>query len=93
MRMTSILSASVPAGLPKQDLSTDTLNNVLGFIFLLAGAVAFLVVMFGAFKYIISKGDPNAIKSAKETILYALVGLIVSIFGYSIVVFVLGGLQ
>ena len=38
----------------------------------------------------ISQGDPAKIKQAKDTILYALVGLVVSIFAVAIVGFVVG---
>jgi len=89
----TLLSLTSPDNIPKQEISTTGLNDILRLVFVLAGALAFLIIMFGAFKYIISRGDSAAIKSAKDTILYAAVGLLVCIFGYSIVVFVLAKLQ
>jgi len=86
-------SLSVPENIPQQELSTTTMNDILRLVFLLAGALSLLIMMYGGFKYIISRGDAAAIKSAKETIIYAAVGLLICIFGYSMVIFVLARLQ
>ena len=58
------------------------------FIFII-GAVAVLMIIISGMKYVMSNGDQSQISSAKNTILYAIVGLIVALMSYAIVNFVL----
>jgi hypothetical protein len=46
------------------------------------------MIIYGGFRYVISRGDAAHIKAAKETILYAVVGVVVSIVAFAIVSFV-----
>ncbi|MBU4381168.1 hypothetical protein L6255_03205, partial [Candidatus Parcubacteria bacterium] len=54
----------------------DILSLVLG----IAGGIAFLLLLAGAFGYITSSGSPDAVMGAKSTITAALTGLAVIIF-------------
>ncbi|MEP6710462.1 MAG: MMCAP2_0565 family pilin-like conjugal transfer protein [Candidatus Saccharibacteria bacterium] len=54
------------------------------------GIIAVIVIVVGGIKFVTSDGDPGKIKSARETILYAVVGLVVAILAYAIVQFVIG---
>ena len=63
-----------------------TVVNVLLFVL---GAVAVIMIVIGGIKYTTSGGDANGIKSAKDTILYSVVGLIVAMMAYAIVNFVI----
>jgi len=65
--------------------ATKTIVNVLLFIL---GAVAVVMIVIGGIRYSISQGDSGAITSAKNTILYAVIGLVVAILAYAIVNFV-----
>lgn len=56
------------------------------------GAVSVIVIMIGGLKYVLANGDSNAVSSAKNTILYALVGLVVALFAQVLVSFVLSKL-
>lgn len=57
------------------------LNSVIGFL----GVVAVIFVVKGGFTYMTSNGDPGKLKSAKDTILYACIGLIVCALSFAIV--------
>lgn len=59
---------------------------------LLTGAISIIMIMVGGFRYIVSGGDGTAIKAAKDTILYAVVGLLVAVFAQTIITFVLSNL-
>ena len=52
------------------------------------GVVAVIMLVIGGFKYVTSNGDSNQIHSAKNTILYAVIGLAVAILGQVIVTYV-----
>ncbi|CAN5400144.1 hypothetical protein BH10PAT3_BH10PAT3_5500 [soil metagenome] len=74
--------------IPTTSAGSDTVNHALQIFFAIAGAVAMLIIAIGAFKYVLSRGDANSIKNSKDTILYAVIGLIVTITAYGIVTFV-----
>ena len=79
--------------LPGCDLSQDGGNGlelILGTVFQITGAVAVLFILIGAFRYVVSGGNPQSTKQAWETILYAMIGLIISIAAFGIVTFVSG---
>jgi hypothetical protein len=63
-----------------------TIINIFSWI---VGVVAVIMVIFGGFRYITSGGDSNKVSSAKNTILYALIGLIIVALAQAIVIFVL----
>lgn len=79
-------------GVPQTGLTSGSVDSVLETVFLLAGAVAVLVITIAGLFYVISLGNPQATKKAKDTILYALIGLGISVFAYTIVRFVIGQL-
>jgi cytochrome bd-type quinol oxidase subunit 2 len=60
--------------------------NVLSVI---VGVVAVIMIIFGGFRYITSAGNPEGAKSARSTILYAIIGLVVVALAQLIVHFVL----
>lgn len=66
-----------------------TLRQVINIIIFIVGAVSVLMVVIGGFRYAVSGGDQSSITSAKNTILYAIVGVIVAFASFAIVNFVL----
>lgn len=56
-----------------------------------AGALAVIFLIIGGLKYVLSAGEPAKLSSAKQTILYAIVGLIIAITAAAIVNFVIKG--
>lgn len=77
---------------PKGDLGQPAISTGLQIAFMLAGAIAVIIVIIAGFQYVISQGNPQSTAKAKDTIIYALVGLVVCATGYGIVTFVLGRL-
>ena len=78
--------------IPDPDLSESNLQNAIGFFFIIAGIIAVIMIFIGGYQYVISLGDPQKTKKAKDTILYAVIGLGIAIAGSAIVNFVLGSL-
>lgn len=62
-----------------------TIVNVLLFI---VGAIAVIMIIIGGITYAVSAGDSGQITKAKNTILYAVIGLIVAFLAFAIVNFV-----
>jgi hypothetical protein len=64
-----------------------TLSNVMLFV---VGAISVVMVIIGGLRYVISGGNNTNVTAAKNTILYAVVGLVISIMAYAIVNFIIG---
>ena len=88
----TIEDANNKIDIPRTPLDAGALQHGLQIFFGIAGGVALLMITIAALRYTISRGDPNAIKSSKESIIYALVGLVVCMTGYGFVTFVLNKL-
>lgn len=78
--------------LPDVDADQGAVSDILAVVFTIIGALSLLFFVAGGFRYITSQGDPSEISKAKNTLIYSLVGLLVSIFAVAIVTFVLGRL-
>jgi hypothetical protein len=65
------------------------IQTVVNILLFLLGAVAVVMIVIGGIKYTTSNGDSSSVTSAKNTILYAVVGLVVAIMAYAIVNFVI----
>lgn len=65
------------------------IKEIVNTLLFLVGAIAVIVIVIGGLKYVTSDGDAGKIKSAKDTILYAVVGIIIAILAYAIVNFVI----
>lgn len=79
--------------IPQPDLTSSTTDNVLRVVFGVAGGVAMIMIVIGGFKYITSLGNAQNVAKAKDTILYAVIGLVVVILAYAIVTFVIRGVS
>lgn len=86
-----IMSAVIDTGpLPKPTADSDRLQVALSTFFVILGAISLLVITIAGFRYTISHGDPRLITQSKNAILYAVIGLAVSISAFAIVNFVVG---
>lgn len=75
--------------LPNNPLGQSNLQSALQLVFGLAGAIAFIIVVLGGLKYALSQGNPQETAKAKDTILYAVIGLVICVMAFSIVRFVI----
>lgn len=67
----------------------SVMNNILNAFVYVIGAIAVIMMVVGAFRFVTSSGDSAAITSAKNTILYSVIGLIVAAMASAIINFVL----
>ena len=66
-----------------------TITNVMLFT---VGAISVIMVVIGGLRYVISGGNSTNITTAKNTILYAVIGLVIAILAYAMINFVIGSL-
>ncbi len=67
----------------------DTVGAIVNILSIIVGIVALIMIIIGGFYYITSSGDSGKISSAKNTVIYAIVGLIIVALAQVIVRFVL----
>lgn len=71
---------------------TDIIQSILNWIFGIIGIIAVVMVIYGGFNLMTSAGDPGKVKKGKNTILYGIIGLVISLLAFAIVNFVLNGI-
>lgn len=68
---------------------SNIIKTVINVLSAVGGMIAVILIIIGGVKYMTSGGDSNSASNARNTILYAVVGLIVVAFAQIIVQFVL----
>ena len=71
------------------DGSNGVIRIVSNILIWVVGIVAVIMIVWSGFKYITAAGDSGKIASAKSSLIYAIVGLIIAILAYAIVNFVM----
>lgn len=78
--------------IPVVALNSTTVQQLLNAVFILIGGLSSLFILVGAVRYVTSGGDPSRQKLARETLIYAAIGIVVSLSAFTIVQFVIGKL-
>ena len=93
-RMAAALQQTTPnvAPLPHVQPTDATIQTILTIVFTTTGAISVLILTIAGFRYITSRGSPQDVAKSKNAIVYAAIGLLVSISAGAIIKFVVGGL-
>ena len=70
----------------------ELLRKIINIFSVIVGAVAVIMIIIGGFRYVISSGNDQAVSGAKNTIIFALVGLVIVALSQFVVHFVIGSL-
>ena len=70
------------------DNSHSTISTPISWAFWLLAAISVIMIIVGGIRYITSQGNQQQLQSAKNTVLYAVVGLVVAIAARAIVMLV-----
>ena len=93
----NLAMGSKPPGMCDEEHTEETLietiSNVLDTVYLWVGIIAVIFIIIGGINYTMSQGDPGKVKKAKDTIMYAVIGLMVSLLAFAITAFVLNALE
>jgi hypothetical protein len=65
-----------------------TIKNITNILLYVSGAIAVIMIIVGGIRYATSGGEQAAITGAKNTVLYAIIGVIVTLLAYAAVNFV-----
>lgn len=63
-------------------------TRLINIMIYVIGTISVLMVVIGGLRYTMSGGDSGQTKSAKDTILYAIIGVVIAIMSYAILNFV-----
>lgn len=85
--VTDFVSKPEDLGLPTVTVASG-LQNILNIVFTMAGLLSVIFIIVGGVKYTLSGGDAAGLKSAKETIMYAIVGLVITLLAFGVVNYV-----
>lgn len=69
----------------------NIVTGVINILLYIVGVATVVMLIVGGLRYITSNGDAQAASSARNTIVYAVIGLIMAISAYAIVNYVIGG--
>lgn len=71
---------------------TGVFKKVTNTILYIVGIIAVIMLIVGGIKYVLSGGDAKKVTDAKNTILYAIIGLVICFLAFAIVNFVISAL-
>lgn len=93
----SQVTSGIGAACSANACSSSTLQVLFGevstLLVYLVGAVAVIFIIIGGLRYVTSNGNEKSVEAAKNTLLYAVIGLVVAIASYAIVQFVLTNIK
>ena len=83
-------NAARAEGMPSELIGDNgVFSRLTSTVLLIVGLISVIMLVYGGLRYILSGGDSKKVTDAKNTILYAIIGLIISLLAYAIVKFVL----
>lgn len=81
-----------PGNLPQRGAGENEVQLILNIIFSILGALAFLIMVISGLRYIVAAGDPQKTSQARNSIIFALVGLAIAVTAQAVVAFVVNRL-
>lgn len=85
----TITKGDLGLGSAPSAVGSSQIEAVFGAVYLVAGIVAVIAIILGGVRYVTANGDSGQLQAAKNTILYAVVGLVVIIMAAAITQFVI----
>lgn len=93
MALTSVEEGAEAAraeGMPRELVGDNgVFTRITNTVLMVVGLISVIMLVYGGLRYITSGGDSKKVTDAKNTILYAIIGLIICVLSYAIVTFVL----
>ena len=94
------INSEITSGMNATSAGTSTptnanvvIKNVTNTMFFIIGAVSVIMLIYGGIRYTTSGGNTNSVTAAKNTVIYSIVGLVISILAYAIVNFVVTNIK
>lgn len=86
-------NAAKADGMPTELIGVNgVFTKITNTILYAVGIISVIMLIYGGLRYITSGGDSKKVTDAKNTIMYAIIGLIIAILSYAIVNFVINAI-
>ena len=72
--------------------ATSLVTNIFNTVLFVAGLMAVGMLVYSGIQYVTSHGDSGKTKTAMNSIIYSIAGLVIVVLAYAIVNFVIGSL-
>lgn len=88
----SVPGGTYPTGLPTVTAGFSQVHTILQLAFGAIGAIALIIIIIAGLELVTSDGNPKAAASARNTIIYAAVGLLIALSAEVLVTYVLNNI-
>ena len=85
-------SSAICKDLENKDGLSNTIKNATNIVLFIAGALAVIMIIYGAIRFMTAHGNEKQVESARLIVTYSVIGLIIAILAYALVNFVLSNL-
>lgn len=85
-------SSAICKDLENKDGLSNTIKNATNIVLFVAGALAVIMIIYGAIRFMTAHGNEKQVESARLIVTYSVIGLIIAILAYALVNFVLSNL-
>lgn len=82
----------IPQALKTGPTTAELVTNVVNTLSFIAGVASVIAIIIGGIMYATSAGDEKRVQNAKNTILYAVVGIIIALLAWGISSFVVSSI-
>ena len=94
------INSEITSGMNATSAGTSTptnanvvIKNVTNTMFFIIGAVSVIMLIYGGIRYTTSGGNANSVTAEKNTVIYSIEGIVISILAYAIVNFVVTNIK
>ena len=81
-------ACATPNGVPSTLSVSSLFGTVANVLIFIVGGISVIVLIIGGLRYVVSAGNAAQVQGAKNTILYAIVGIVISVAAFALVNFV-----
>ena len=69
----------------KGDSAMSLVHKIINLLIYAVGIIAVIMIVIGGLRYTVSSGDQAGVTTAKNTVMYAVIGLVVAVLSYAVV--------
>lgn len=84
-----VLGESCDSGGGEEEINS-TITDIIDILSAVVSVISVIMIIIAGIKFVTASGDPGSVKSARNTVIYALVGLLIVALSQTIVKFVVG---
>ncbi len=88
LSLPAVILAFNPGPIPTQRTFSEVIDGIVAVLWPIAAAIAAIIFFFAAFQFLTSQGDPEKVNTARQTLIWSAVGVIVAVIAISLPVII-----